>query len=434
MTTSFLAGFAKVGITPERPVELAGFAIRTGPHQGVTRPLSLRAIVLSATLPGGTSSHALLVVADILWWAPERVTHLCARIAAQWPIAEDRILLHATHTHGAPQTSAGFTPSLGLPDPHWCALLEARLFEAIERAWIDRAPAVIERGDGSSMIGVNRRWLRGDEPAPDGAPEGAIDRDLTVLRISDVHGSPRALLVHLACHPTTTMDPFVSADFPGVMTAALEREMGPDVLVAFLQGCCGDINPAVTRDRGRRNLDDADVEVVGLQLAGEVRAVLALPMWRVPVGSIIASTEVIDLPLLPLPARDDLERTRAQEGIIGEWSRLLLQRPERFTSSIPLTLRRLDIGPGLAFLAMDAEVTMPYGVLLKELSDNRIVPLPYTNGMIGYVVTAQQIAQGGYEPDESTRYFGLPAPFAPALEKRLVDALESVVGSPSASR
>lgn len=434
MTTAFQAGFAKVGITPEEPVALAGFAIRTGPHRGVTRPLQLRAAVFSANSAAGAASHALLVGADILWWAPERVADLSARIAGRWPIPEDRILLHATHTHGGPQTSVRFAPSLGRPDPDWCALLEERLFEAIERAWDDLAPAAIERGDGSSAIGVNRRWLRGDEPAPPGAAEGTVDRDLTVLRITDPHGDVRALLVHLACHPTTTMDPFVSADFPGVMTAAIESELGPDSIVAFLQGCCGDINPAITKGRDRLGIHDADVETVGHQLASEVRAVLARPMRRLPAGSITARTEVVDLPLQPLPAADVLDRARKRDGITGEWSRLLRDEPDRMTPSVPLTLRRIGFGPDLAFLAMDAEVTMPYGIAIKELSGKRIVPLPYTNGMIGYVVTARQLAQGGYEADESTRYFGLPAPFAPIIERRLIHALERLATPPATSQ
>jgi hypothetical protein len=56
-----------------------------------------------------------------------------------------------------------------------------------------------------------------------------------------------------------------------------------------------------------------------------------------------------------------------------------------------------------------------------------VLPVGYSNGMVGYVTTARQIEEGGYEPVESSRYYGLPAPFAPEIEPILESAIASIV-------
>jgi hypothetical protein len=413
MNTPLLAGAAEIDITPAFPVPLAGFAARSGLSQGVTRPLKLRAFAFTDPAPGGGS--ALLVVADILFWAPERTGALRRQIAAHWPVPVDHIILQATHTHSGPQTSTRFAPSLGAADPRYLAFLETQLFAAIEMAWAKREPATIERGDGRSEIGINRRVWRGEEVVIGQNPDGPVDRDLSVLRIRAASGETRAILAHLACHPTTTMDPYASSEFPGAMCADIATSDAPGAVVAFLQGCCGDINPRPTRERGSRELNDDDVAAIGHQLAADVRAVLDQPMRPLGPGTILSRQVTAALPMERVPTVGELERTRDADGILGEWSRLLLADPSRLQPRIPLEILRLSIGPDLTLLAMDAEVTMPYGAHIKERRPGTL-PLPYSNGAIGYVVTRQQLTEGGYEPDGSTPYFGLPSRFAPEVE------------------
>lgn len=419
METHLRAGVAETDITPPFPVPLAGFAARTGRSQGVTRPLKLRAFAFSE--PSGAS--ALLVVADILFWAPERVDELRQRIAARWPVPPDRIILHATHTHSGPQTSTHYAPSLGVADHRYVALLDNQLITAIAAAWSRREPVTIERGDGTTDIGINRRVWRGDEMVIGENPDGPVDRDLAVLRLRATSGETRAILIHAACHPTTTMDPFINAEFPGVMCEEIARSDAPDAVVAFLQGCCGDINPRPTRERGDRALHDDDVAAVGQRLAADVRAVLTGPMRSLATGPITSRREVAALPFARIPTIAELAESRDAEGICGEWSRLMLAHPDRLQPAIPLEITRLSLGPDLTLLAMDAEMTMAYGAHIKRRLRGTL-PLPYSNGGLGYVITRQQLAEGGYEPDGSTSYFGLPSRFAPEVEDVTLAAID----------
>jgi len=87
----------------------------------------------------------------------------------------------------------------------------------------------------------------------------------------------------------------------------------------------------------------------------------------------------------------------------------------------------LALAEGFAVLAMNAEVVVEYGLYLKSASNKAVVPLAYSDGMIGYIPTAKQLGEGGYEPIDSTYYFGLPAPFAPEAERILREKLDVVV-------
>lgn len=424
MKTHMHFGAAETDITPTFPVALAGFAARTGRSQGVTRPLKLRALAFSD--PNG--NHALLIVADILFWAPERTQALREQIAAQWPAPVERVILHATHTHSAPSTSSHYGPSLGVVDPRYVAFLEDQLFAAVDAAWARREPVTIERGDGSSDIGINRRVWRGDEMIIGENNDGPVDRDLAVLRVRATSGETRAILAHVACHPTTTMDPYVNAEFPGVMATEIATHDAPGAVVAFLQGCCGDINPRPTRERNARGLDDEDVVAVGQRLAADVRAVLDRPMRPLAPGLIASRRVIADVPFERVPTIAELERTRDADGILGEWSRLMLANPDRLQPSIPLEITRLSLGPDLTLLAMNAEMVMAYGLHAKRRRPGTL-PMPYSNGGLGYVVTRQQLAEGGYESKESIQYFGLPSRFAPEVEEVVTSAIDQALDS-----
>jgi hypothetical protein len=47
--------------------------------------------------------------------------------------------------------------------------------------------------------------------------------------------------------------------------------------------------------------------------------------------------------------------------------------------------------------------------------------------MIGYVPTAEQVNEGGYEAVESALFFGLPSPFDSSLESKIKKALHQLI-------
>ncbi|PRX41340.1 neutral/alkaline ceramidase-like enzyme [Planifilum fimeticola] len=420
-------GTAKIDITPYRPVPLAGFEERTGICQGITRPLYARILVFQHDREG-RKSCALLVSADLIWWDTKRARALRERIARQWDLDASAVILHATHTHGGPQTSDRFTPSLGVPDSDVVRWMEERVLDGVRCAFRDLQPVVLRRGTGQCRIGINRRRQVEGSVIMAPNPEGPVDPEVNVILCLTQNGRPKAILVHYACHPTTTGENYITSDFPGVAMERMEKQLGDGTLGVFLQGCCGNVRPALIRDQQFYRGTDKEVRELGEKLADAVFAALNRPMHPLRPIPIRSETLKVHLPFRELPTCAELEKKRGGAGVVGEWSRLLLDDPERLRSHIPLELTRLELADRLVFLAMNGEVVVEYGLMLKKHFRGRVLPLPYSNGMIGYVPTEKQMEEGGYEAVESAFYFGLPAPFSPEAGLILHETLLEWIG------
>ncbi|MDF2723464.1 MAG: hypothetical protein K0Q59_3139 [Paenibacillus sp.] len=418
MKLLFQLGTAKIEITPPTPVPLAGFAARNelGSFQGVTRPLYARIFFFQTKEEDGTIRSGLVVAADLIWWGSERMPALRRAISERWGVAESAIVLNASHTHSGPMPSDRFTALLGAHDADYIQYLEGRLLEGIEQACAGLEPVRMEQGKGSCQIGVHRR--RGGVMRAN--PDGPRDEEVNVIRYVRTDGTVKAVMVHYACHPVTARENYVSSEFPGAAMGAVEDALGGQAVAAFLQGCCGDINPYL---EGKFCFgDDSNVGRLGRLLADEVAAILNRPMVPLTPSPIVSNRVELELPLQKLPEMSDLLEKKGQDDVYGQWSRLLLEHPERLKPELALELTCLRVADGLAFLAMNGEVVVEYGLFLKRHFQGTVLPLPYSNGMIGYIPTKLQIAEGGYESVVSCYYFGMPASFDPSIEEKIKQA------------
>lgn|GEM_PF-102270 len=421
--TMLSIGTAKVDITPSRPVPLGGFASRmaAGAFEGISHPLYARILCFEHSDADGLKTSAVLVSADLLWWGSQMVEPLKRRIREHWPA--DTVILHGTHTHSGPQIWDGFSVYGGSVDPAYIAELEATVLQGIDQAISDMEPVSVEIGNGQCDIATNRRSRGGNQVQIASNEKGPADRKLTIVRYkSTADDRVKAVLVHYACHPVVTAENLVSSEFTGVAMEQLERSIGDGAICAYLQGTCGDINPN-DADMGA----DAQVVMLGNRLADDVNKVLTGTMRRVGSVNLRSIRMSVALPLQALPERDYLESLTDEPGVMGEWSRKLLSRREGIPASMSLEMTGLALAENFNLLAMNAEVVVEYGLYLKSISNQAVVPIAYSDGMIGYIPTARQLEEGGYEPIDSTYYFGLPAPFAPATEARLKEALNAAV-------
>ncbi len=71
---------------------------------------------------------------------------------------------------------------------------------------------------------------------------------------------------------------------------------------------------------------------------------------------------------------------------------------------------------------------MPYCLAIKrEYPEYKTIVAGYSNDVMAYIPTAQMLAEGGYEPVKSMTYYGWPAPFAPEVEGRILDAVRDAL-------
>ncbi|TMV52996.1 hypothetical protein FE783_02080 [Paenibacillus mesophilus] len=424
--TRLLLGTAKVDITPQRPIPLAGYGHRKGPFLGINRRLYARVNVFEQH-DGVEKRRVLIAQGDIIWWGSERMARIRETLAERFGIGPSDLILSAQHTHGGPQTSTEFCDVLGLPDADYLDSLDQSLFRGVETAIANLEPITIERGKGDCRIGINRRKIVGGAMTMAPNPDGLLDTDVNVIRFRKEDGTAKAVFVHYTCHPTTTNTNYVTSEYPGVAAERLEATFGRGTVVSFLQGCTGNIRPALHRDDKFYSGTEEEVAKSGRLLANEVERVLDGTMEELAALPVSGRRIVVQLPFQTLPTEAEIDERIAKGGALAEWGMKLRSNPEKLRSHIPFELTRIKLADGLSFLAMDGEVVLEYGDYAKELSGDRTLAMGYSNGMIGYVPTASQIAEGGYEGKDSSVYFALPAPFAPETETIIRKAIEQLI-------
>ncbi|WP_174734401.1 neutral/alkaline non-lysosomal ceramidase N-terminal domain-containing protein [Mesobacillus harenae] len=419
-------GTAKVEITPQFPVALAGFKERKGSFEGVAHPLHLRVLFFQLE-EADRICRSILISADLIWWDTSHAKNLRKRIADRWGLEESAVILHATHTHSGPQTSNQFTPSLGCPVDGYLQFLEDQLMAALEQASVNIEPVTMEHGIGKCEIGIHRRKLVKGKCVMAPNPDGPTDQEVHVICFRTAKERFKAIITHYACHPTTTADNSISSEYPGVAMDLVENHYGKDSVALFLQGCSGDIRPALVKNGLFYRGTDLEVKKLGKKLADEVLWVAGKTMS--PLKPVLKNRKVqTSLSFKTLPTLAELRGKVTEPDVMGEWSSLLLAQPDRINLEVPIEFTYLQIANSLAFLAINAEVVVDYGLWIKKTFAGKVLPIPYSNGMLGYIPTAKQTEEGGYEAEESLYYFGLPAPFSVSIEKEIKKSIITLEG------
>ncbi|HEY3109837.1 MAG TPA: neutral/alkaline non-lysosomal ceramidase N-terminal domain-containing protein [Chloroflexota bacterium] len=433
---SLRAGVARREITPAPGVELCGYGPFLGrAAAGVHDPLWCRALVLESE-----GERLVLVSCDLVGVLQETTDAVRAAVEASLGIGPERVLVACTHTHSGPNTVRLI--GWGEPDEPYRAALPGRIAETIRAAAADLRPARLAVGR-SLVEGIARNRVHADGT-------GLIDPELTVLRVADADGQPRAVFFHFGAHPVV-MGPqsrLVSGDWSGAAERRLEEEPGGPAVAAFLNGACGDLNSAAAVTAPPDGWEA--VAQLGARMHAAVAALL--PTLRdeavVPIAS---HRERVDLPLdrpdeamvaRVLAGYDHAvagsERPHYLTGVASErferaWAeamRAWLARPDR--DRLPVELHAVRIGP-LGLVGVPVELFALWGFAVKQRSPFRLTAVVgYANDLVGYVPRPGDFddpGYGGYAAVKAPKILGLP-PFARHVGEVLADgcvrALERV--------
>ncbi|UVI31929.1 neutral/alkaline non-lysosomal ceramidase N-terminal domain-containing protein [Paenibacillus spongiae] len=421
-----MLGTGKADITPPYPVPLAGFSERRDVYEGVARPLYVRVWLFEQDSDAAVERRqALIIQADLIWWGTGHVEAIKRSIQAKWGISPEHVFFHASHTHGGPQTTSEFNPLVGVMAPAYLNDLERAVEQAIADAHLNVEAVTMEKGSViCEGIGISRRRIVNGAAQFAPNPDGLNDNEVTVIRCLTEDGRMKGLLFHFTCHPTITNANWVTSEYCGAAMELLDREWG-DGVSCFLQGCCGDIRPSLHKEGSFYRGDEGDIANSGAQLSAAVNRILTQPMTRLEPARIEGWITQVELPFRPLPfAEYGMEESEVAEA----WKAMQQTGSSSQKDSSVLCMQLLKLADGLALIGMNGEMVVEYGVWIKREADGRILPLGYSNGMIGYVPTAAQIEEGGYESVTSGYVFGYPAPFASDVESRIKEALHILIG------
>ncbi len=415
----YQAGLARADITPAGPIRLAGYAGRNKASESIDQRLFTKALALRDPL----GQLTIIITADTIGVPRWFTDQLAERIQGEFQVPRERVLFACSHSHSTPIIDGCLTDMYGLAPAE--AELVARYtktflqqaFSAAKSAVADLAPAKLSFGRGEAGFAGNRRAF-GPKGVTFGInPNGAVDRDVPVLRIEREDGTLRGIVFGYACHCTTPGATYeVSGDWAGYAQENLERSY-PGVTALFITGCGADANP---NPRGSMLLARAH----GLHLAGAVARVLTTPMFPVT-GPIGAAWEDVALPIAPTPDKAYYEAKLAEKAPAAQRYAQrhldLLAKGDPLPTSYPAPVQTLQFGDTFTLIALSGEVVADYSLRLhRELPELRLWNAGYCNDIFAYVPSMRILTEGGYEADSSIIYYGLPTRFAHAIEDTLI--------------
>jgi hypothetical protein len=325
-------------------------------------------------------------------------------------------MIACTHTHAAPATISTFFNPDGSVDPQYMERLAKAIEDAVASAWERRFDARIGVGSGRvTGIGVNRRNPAG----------GPVDEEIGMVKIADLSGRTRGVLVNYACHPTV-LGPdnlLASGDFPNMAVARIESELGPDSFAMYTNGAQGDISMGPSSELSAigviapgRTFEHA--AELGFRLADAVLAALDRIETRdmVVLGALTLS---VKLPLKRYPAREETardlveaqERVKSLEGtgdspayrqaqselLYRSIAHYYARETARYTDGLlPIELEGLRIQDAV-FVAVPGELFVEIALRAKRSARHSIFVVGLANGYIGYLPSREAYAGGGYE-------------------------------------
>ncbi len=438
------AGFAERDITPELGMEQPG-GYGKSYHRAVHDPCKVRAVVFD-----DGRQRAAIVGLDALVIRRATVQACRQAIHQRCGIAPEAILIAASHSHSSGPTGMilpgeydhadDFVQQLAYEksscaDVKYLARVQQQIVAAVCEADAKRAGARCGVGKGiEDRVAYNRRFrmkngLTFTHPGK-GNPQieevaGPTDPEVGVLGVWSPEGQLVGCVVNFACHATTSPGG-ISANYVYYLEQAIRGFYGPETVVVFLAGACGDVTQVDNLDPHQNPQPEQWARIVGGRVGAEaVKVLLSMePGALAPVEARVRTFAVnrrVPKPARVAQCRELVMKEPAEVGHT-EWTfakeivlldALLAKEPTK-----EIEVQVVQVGPAV-FISNPAEYFCQFGLDIKKGS-----PFPFTfpvelaNGCVGYVPTEEALgaAGGGYET-RLTSYSNLE----PTAGRRIVE-------------
>jgi neutral ceramidase len=374
------AGAARIDITPQKPVNMSGYAGRKGLSTGVHDPLSARAVAFEVN-----GKRLVLISTDIIGFYEDVGNVMRQAIQAECNLQPSELFLCGIHTHSAP------TPTLNRERAHannveYTEALKPKLIEVARKALANMEPVKLGVGVGSCPVGGNRRELRVTEKGESSIvlgrnPYGTTDKEVLVVKVGKADGAPLAVMFDYATHGTSlgTGNLTISGDVPGLAEQFVEKILGGDVIAPIFIGASGNIDPWF-RVLPKFNEEPGWIPepvLLGTFLGEEVVSVYRAIRQTDSADKI--TTNFVTLQLPAKPPEDPSAKKSEGPG----------------TRPLNVTVARLG---DIAFVGLGAEVCTEIGMAIKAGSPcERTFVITHCNGSASYLPTKEMYVQDGYE-------------------------------------
>lgn len=416
------AGCARIVITPEEPMWMAGFAARKSPSEGALTDIWAKAL----TLEDAAGNRAVLVTADLLGFPKDLSDEIRDYVRLKYGLDRARIILSASHTHSGPVLGDAlyFIYPMQAADRaivyKYTEALKQKLMGLIDASMQKLEPVRIRTGMGQVGFAVNRRNNPVKALTPTTELKGPYDHAVPVLKVERTDGSAKAILFGYSCHPTVLATQLFSGDYAGFAQIELEK-MYPGAQAMFFQGAGADQN-ALPRHKVSLAVQ------YGKQLAASVEQVLSEEMPSRE-SRLRTRYREIDLPLDAPLSKQELEKLAGGNDYRARWAKGVLGIGEKKVparKSYPYPIAVWSLG-SQKLVALGGEVVSGYSVRLKSLYGNDLFVMGYANDVMSYIPTTVIWDEGRYEGMDAPCVYALPARWTRDVEERIVDGVAGLM-------
>ncbi|MEO5647064.1 MAG: neutral/alkaline non-lysosomal ceramidase N-terminal domain-containing protein [Chitinophagaceae bacterium] len=422
-------GVAKIDITPETPIRLAGYGSRSNSESdGIIHRLEAKAMAF-----GSDAEHPSVLVTVDLIGITERITSKLAQtLSEKAGINPAQVVVCASHTHGGPEIGnlinilqyreeGGYTDSL-LPleqlvhIARYMEMLSQKLEDVSLAALKNRKPALVAWGQGQAFFAANRR-----------TSGGPVDVAMPMLRVTNTDGTLKAVFLNYACHGTTLEGiNEINADWIGEANRIIESNH-PGCISMIALGCGADADP-----KPRSTMEN--VKKHGQEISDKVDKLLVSqlqPLVSAPEGKI----KWVKLPFSNVPTVPELiklaEEGREKTTLKAYYARTALDRIERGESipaEVNLPVQVWNFGEDLLMVNLGGEVVVDYAIRLKnEIGAEHLWINAYSNDVPCYIASRRVIREGGYEADFSMYCYDKPSPLKEEAEDIIISAVHELI-------
>lgn len=311
------------------------------------------------------------VSCDLIWLPRRIVCRIRNRVSRTSAIRPENLLVACTHTHSGPDTLDWYAFAPPIPD-WWLEWLVNIISSTVYQAMQNLVVVDVTYGSAKFGLAVNRRRIEKNTVYREPFLPGLVDDCVSTLTFS-ADGRIIAAIVHASMHPVVlgAESNLISGDWCGEMVRILSRSLGGGWM--FFNGCAGDSNPLVWTGRSYEEMLQVGAAAAARAAEAKENAtpICVDTLWG---RSISAKFSYKQHPYL----------SQEQERRIAENSGLLAE------------IQIIKLGP-LRFLGLGGECLYEAGRFITD-GIEKLLLINYANDYLGYIPTAKQYDEGGYEP------------------------------------
>lgn len=424
---SWQSGSARINLTPDHFMWMAGYGGRTVPADGKLTDLWAKAVVLRDP----TGHEVVLISADLVGIGAESSRWIAEELKRRHGLSRDQFAIATSHTHTGPALSDNLVPLHYLRADQaeqnriatYTGVMRQKLVDVVGMAYDNIEPVRLTWGSGRCTFAVNRRNNReSDVPRLrlEGELQGPFDHDVPVLAIRDDQLQLKTVVFGYACHATVLSLTKWSGDYPGYAQQEIET-MYPGANAMFWAGCGADQNPLP-----RRTVELA--EHYGMRLAQSVDSVLRGTMKKID-GNLSSHYHEIDAPTQEPASRSNLDSLLSSgnhyEIPFANYLLGKLGEKDSLSQSYPYPIQTWHLGSDVSMLFLGGEVVVDYALKLKHRDGigkiDNVWVAGYSNDVMAYIPSRRVLLEGGYEGGGSNVYYGFPALWSEQLESQILD-------------